>query len=147
MLIGHAKRLVLEPWGSPQVDWDATMPSGLYRTFIGPVTILMPNSAAALAAIFGKTSVCQKPLTIRKGLSTIIGNGLITSEGEAHKVFHPEFYFWETAANSNLIPESKEVAQSNLSQRSHYGSELLVESSSHKKRDQRRPCQNWTWLL
>lgn len=85
MLIGHAKRLVLEPWGSPQVDWDATMPSGLYRTFIGPVTILMPNSAAALAAIFGKTSVCQKPLTIRKGLSTIIGNGLITSEGEAHK--------------------------------------------------------------
>jgi hypothetical protein len=86
MFIGHAKRLILEPWGFPQVEWDANMGTGLYRTFIGPVTILVPNSTAALAAIFGKNSVCQKPLTVRKGLSTIIGNGLVTSEGDVHKV-------------------------------------------------------------
>jgi hypothetical protein len=77
---------MLEPWGFPQVDWDAGMPGGLYRAFIGPITIVIPTSAEALAAIFGRDSVCQKPLTVRKGLSTIIGNGLVTSEGEPHKV-------------------------------------------------------------
>jgi hypothetical protein len=68
------------------VDWEASIPGGLYRTFIGPITIVVPTSAEALAAIFGRDSVCKKPLKIRKGLSTIIGNGLVTSEGEAHKV-------------------------------------------------------------
>ena len=77
--------MLLEPFGVPNIDWDAQMP-GLYRIFLGPTDVVIPNGQAALAAILGKDSVCEKPLTVREGLTTILGHSLITSVGETHKV-------------------------------------------------------------
>jgi hypothetical protein len=50
------------------------------------MTLLVATSPSALIAITGKGNVCEKPGQVRYGLSTTIGHGLVTAEGEEHKV-------------------------------------------------------------
>jgi cytochrome P450 len=50
------------------------------------VTLLVATGPSALATITGKGNVCEKPPQVRYGLSTTLGNGLVTAEGEDHKV-------------------------------------------------------------
>ncbi|KPI36326.1 L-amino acid amidase [Cyphellophora attinorum] len=93
--LGSAKQFLNEPFGVPNLRWQKSFSEGLYRVFLGPMTLLVATSPAALIAVTGKGNVCEKPAQVREGLSTTIGHGLVTAEGEEHKrqrkVLNPVF--------------------------------------------------------
>jgi len=84
--LGNIGRLFLEQWGLQIADWEKTVSGGLYRVFIGPFEWVVPTSPEALSAVCGYGNVCQMPETIRQSAMTLIGDGLVTSLPEAHKV-------------------------------------------------------------
>jgi hypothetical protein len=84
--LGSAKRYLSEPFGVPNLEWESHISEGLYRMFLGPVTVLVATSQSSLITILGKNNVCVKPEVFSSALNTIIGRGLVTAEGEEHKV-------------------------------------------------------------
>lgn len=86
---GNLIPFILEPWGFCLERWQASIPetrSGFYRIFLGPIDMLVPKTAKAIGMIMNQPYLFQKPAAVRDGLIETLGIGLVTAEGETHRV-------------------------------------------------------------
>jgi hypothetical protein len=82
-----------EPWGFPLARWQKTIPttkSGFYRIFLGPFDFVIPKDIKAVSAVMSQPYVFEKPGAVRDGLVESLGVGLVSAEGETHKVSNPQ---------------------------------------------------------
>ena len=87
--MGQCFSIVKEPPGMPMVEWVRTIPNnGLirYLDFFNVETIIPTTPEALSEVLTAKNDGYIKPPRIRKGMEGLIGNGLVLSEGEEHKV-------------------------------------------------------------
>jgi hypothetical protein len=78
-----------EPWGFPLARWQKNMPStksGFYRVLLGPFDFVIPKDGKAVSTVMSQPYVFEKPPAIRDGLVESLGVGLVSAEGETHKV-------------------------------------------------------------
>ncbi|KAI9715409.1 MAG: hypothetical protein M1828_000869 [Chrysothrix sp. TS-e1954] len=89
LVIGHFQRIYREPIGVPQREWTKTVPNdGLiyYRSLFNAPRVI-PTSAQALREVLSEKSYeFVKPDQLSRGLGQILGNGILLSEGDEHRI-------------------------------------------------------------
>lgn len=88
-LNGQFKRILEEPSGVPHQEWTNSIPNDgliLYTSLLNAERLLLTSPQALNEVLTTKSYDFVKPAFLRNGLGRIIGNGLILSEGDEHKV-------------------------------------------------------------
>ena len=89
LILGHFPRIYRETMGEPQKRWAQQIPNDglIYYRSLFNVARIIPTSPQALREVLSEKSYeFVKPSRLLAGIGQILGNGILLSEGDEHRV-------------------------------------------------------------
>ena len=114
---GHFIDILRVPPGHLQASWMQTVPNkGLiqYKQMFNAQRILVTSPQAVKEVLVEQSYTFIRPTRVAKGLSRIVGNGVLITEGDIHKVDSGSFILPRLVAESDVHSCSDNVNYSTL---------------------------------